>query len=496
MKNVRITSAGITLVRWLVAPSLVLLVVLLIFSNLVLQTRAVRDWTSNKLERRLGFDLRIRSLSWTPWTGIQVRNLLAEIPDTGNGSRGHLRPLYELDIDVEISFGALLSGKLQVREICVRRGVVALPLELPSLLPGEPERIEDRRSDLAGGKKGDGKEKPSQPRPGRMLEPEERPVAMRENVRSPVHPTVRLIIDRCDVEVYSIYGQGAQGLRMRNLRGELPLRGKDAEGWISCDEIALGGKTLMEGLEVPLFWSRPFLQLPARTFDWKGQSLQAEGYCRMVGIPNFSVNISVPAGPMGPVAITPGSSLEIKAEALQVDGFLQGTLTALDTWWGNFEAEAHSLMVSSKRGESRKFEYGQAISSLRGGTLRVMDARLQSEQLSFLGNGVIVPDGRLRGVVRVVADPSHAEMLTRFAVGAMLTGGWTRSWLAPLGTPDRQFRDLHMEGTLRRFMIDVGRSREEMEIRQIWDRVSTFLQGEMREQRQENQDFPSSESLP
>ena len=113
-----------------------LLVVLLIFSNLVLQTRAVRDWTSNKLERRLGFDLRIRSLSWTPWTGIQVRDLLAEIPDTGNGSRGHLRPLYELDIDVEISFGALLSGKLQVREICVRRGVVALPLELPSLLPG------------------------------------------------------------------------------------------------------------------------------------------------------------------------------------------------------------------------------------------------------------------------------------------------------------------------------------------------------------------------
>ena len=78
----------------------------------------------------------------------------------------------------------------------------------------------------------------------------------------------------------------------------------------------------------------------------------------------------------------------------------------------------------------------------------------------------------------------------------MLTGGWTRSWLEPLGTPDRQYRDLHLNGTLNRAMIDVGRHGEELEIRQALGRVVDFVKNEMKEKEQSRVWVPPGDLLP
>jgi hypothetical protein len=110
-----------------------------------------------------------------------------------------------------------------------------------------------------------------------------------------------------------------------------------------------------------------------------------------------------------------------------------------------------------------------------------VDARLLSERLSFLGNAIAVPDGRVRGVMRVVADREHAAAITRMAVGSLISGGWTRSWFEPLVTPDRQYRDLHLEGTLNKAMIDVGRKGEEIEVNEAWNRMVAFVKNEVEE---------------
>jgi hypothetical protein len=121
---------------------------------------------------------------------------------------------------------------------------------------------------------------------------------------------------------------------------------------------------------------------------------------------------------------------------------------------------------------------------MRGGTFQVVDARLLSERLSFLGNAIVVPDGRVRGVLRIVADRESATAITRLAVGSLLSQGWTRSWFKPLITPDRKFRDLHVEGTLSKAMIDVGRKGEELEVPQAWDRMIAFVRNEEKETEQ------------
>jgi len=196
------------------------------------------------------------------------------------------------------------------------------------------------------------------------------------------------------------------------------------------------------------------------------------------------VKIEVPVGPMrmNSVPMAPWSEMGVEAGRIHMKGSLGGALTSLNSWRGDLEVDASDLgLTHAVWGEKLEFEHGKLTASMRGGTLQVIDGRLHSEQLSFLGNGMIVPDGRVRGVLRVVADRDRAAAITRFAVGAMLTGGWTRSWLAPLVTSDRHYRDLQLEGTLDRAVVDVGRKGEHMEVSQAWDRMIAFLKNETEE---------------
>jgi len=80
-----------------------------------------------------------------------------------------------------------------------------------------------------------------------------------------------------------------------------------------------------------------------------------------------------------------------------------------------------------------------------------------------------------------------AEVVTRIATGSTLAGGWTRSWLAHLETPDRFFRDLHLEGNLQEARVDVGRKGEWLPVDQAWRRMEVFLENEVREERREQQ---------
>ena len=460
---------------------------LLIVSNLVLQTRTVREWMESKLERRLGFEWTVGSLSWTPWTGVQMRDLAAEIRDLDFGDSAGVRPIYELDLDVQISWRALLSRRVEVRELRVRKGKVAIPLELLSLLPREREQAANRDNQPPGGGDSQGEQTPEKKATEESDKPDTRTAPSGKQERPPARPAVILRIDRCDVGFYSIHGSGKGELVLHKLRGEFPLQGEDASGSLRHDGLTFGSSLLMSEMEMPVLWRRPFLRLPARTFKWEGVSLNVEGFIRLVGTPRFLVNLDAPAAPMRRVSLASWSGIEAEAASVQGQGSLQGTLTALDSWRGNFSGQLSALGLVQRSGEIRKFEYGRVSSSMRGGVFRIVDARLHSEQLSFLGNGVLLPDGRVRGTLRLVADSGHAEAITRFAVGARLTGGWTRSWFKPLVTPDRQFRDLHVHGTVNRAVVDVGRHGEELEVGEVRDRVVAFVKRENEEKKQQDE---------
>jgi hypothetical protein len=81
-----------------------------------------------------------------------------------------------------------------------------------------------------------------------------------------------------------------------------------------------------------------------------------------------------------------------------------------------------------------------------------------------------------------VASPEYRDVINRAAKGSGISQGWMVSWLQPMGTPDRWYRDVHMEGTVGQLMADVGRKRGALEIRTVLARVRSFLRGEIEEE--------------
>jgi|TARA_B100000959_G_scaffold196728_2_gene205738 hypothetical protein len=481
LKKRQKVSAGIVVTRWLLVPLLVLSLGLLIISNLILQTRVVRNWFEQKLERRSECEWNIGSLSWTPWTGIQVRDVTAELSNQEVGMT--VRSLCRADVDVQFYWDALPKGMFELREVRVRRGTIAIPMELLALLPGKeaPEKdppVSPERPPEPKGEKSEAGPKLEGKKPGNQSARGNDPAP------GPAGRPFMVILDHCEIGVYSNKGKGKGGFVLHNLRGELPLKGEDASGWIECDGVTLGGRVLSGAWRNLVEWHRPFLRLAPTEFEWEGLSVRSEGSFRMRGTPRFLVSIETPAGPirMNRVPMAPWSEMGVEAARVHMQGSLGGTLTALNSWRGDLEVEASDLdLTHAVWGDKVAFEHGKLTASMRGGTFQVIDGRLHSEQLSFLGNGMIVPDGRVRGVLRVVSDSDRAAAITRFAVGAMLTGGWTRSWLAPLVTSDRHYRDFQLKGTLDRAVIDVGRKGEDMEVSQIWNRMIAFVENETEE---------------
>ena len=68
--------------------------------------------------------------------------------------------------------------------------------------------------------------------------------------------------------------------------------------------------------------------------------------------------------------------------------------------------------------------------------------------------------GETTAVLRLVAAPEISENITRIAIGSLVSHGWQSSWLSPLETPDRYYRDLHFRGPINKLTFDPGRKGE------------------------------------
>ena len=468
----------------------------LLISNLALQMGVVRGKLERKLEKRSGVSWAIGSLSWTPWTGVQVRHVAVEAPALGGSPAA--RPLCRAELDLKVHWSSLLRGALDLREVRVRSGQIAIPMELLSLLPSEevqspvgpsepslvPVPRPERKEDLPEPAKK--KQKPG-------------PSTGHEKTGSAVASTFRIIIDQCDLEVYSNEAKGTPALKLRNFSGELPLGGKDASGLIRCEGISIGSQFFKVNWASPVQWKHPSLNLPPAEIVWNGFTIRSEGVLQMTRTPRFAARIDIPASEWASDsgAFPSALGLKLQAKRLSLRGALNGNLARLSSWKGDLAVEARGVALGGDRnGQEVFFNEGRMIATVRGGRFNLLEARLQSERLSFLGNGALLPDGRLGGVMRVVADQDYAALLTRFAIGAMWTGGWTRSWLVPMETPDRYYRDIILQGTVNQTMVDVGRKGEAMDLAQAWNRMRTFLRKEALEPEKRTTARPAEQIFP
>lgn len=490
---------------------------LLVVSNAVLQTPLVRHWFERKLERKSGLDWTIRYLSWTPWTGVQVGGVTAAL--AGGAAEG-APPVYEVgEMDVAIYWDALWRGLVAPREVRLRNVRAAVPIELMDLLGGPPRPAAPAPAPLVvlspeaeaatepepGG--ADPANSPPKPRPPvrnapssespaapspepatTVPDPEAAAIASQATSAPPVpeRPAAgrpfTLVVEDAEVSLYSLTGRGKGGLALQDVRGEVALGGEDAPGWIDVGAVTFGGRPVSESFRIGLQWSRPFLLVPPRTYEWSGLEIQAGASLRARGAPLAEAEVRLAPRALDPVSLPPWPALTVSASSVEMSSRFRGNLLDVASWRGDSRTALQGLLVRQEggRGEAT-FDLGRLTAVLQGRAVQVVDGRLLSERLSFLGNGVALPDGRVFATLRVVADRDYTETLTRVAVGSFLARGWTQSWFEPLLTPDRHFRDLHVLGTTRALTIDVGRRGEEVPLSQAWEHLVAFVNAEAEE---------------
>ncbi|NNM31154.1 MAG: hypothetical protein HKO57_16675, partial [Akkermansiaceae bacterium] len=273
--------------------------------------------------------------------------------------------------------------------------------------------------------------------------------------------------------------------------------GDDATGWLGGDGLWLNDHRLSAEWREPLEWKNALLLLSDRQREWMGMQVRMSAALQPRKAMNTKVEVQILQGALAPLEHPKFPGLRLRAAQLGGLFRLEGPLKRPSACRAHVDTEAAGIGVTRREGqEEHVFDSARLVASYRGGVLQVPALRLVSEQISFLGNGLMLPDGRAYGILRIVAELQVAEAVTRVAVGSGLTRGWAREWMWPLVTPDRYYRDLHIRGRAAKLVVDVGRRWEEMSIGEIWKRLEKFYNREKAEDQRGLPPSPPREEFP
>lgn len=443
---------------------------LFVGSNLVMWSGWFRGKIEGQLARHTRLFWTVEEASWSPWGGVRLGRLTA----VAAGAEVHtIPPVFEIgELRVQPDWGRLMSGRLRIRELRVTEPRGKFPLELLVQLmksdgrvdvarlgaateaapaPGEGEKDptpDGRETGKAKNPAGDGTQTPGSagklaggPAPSKEPDPE---------------PEGRFIVERGDLEIYSMAAP-EKSLRIRAVSAEVPFSGVASEGWLEAAETTFDGGRLAGPLKVPLRWSSGVLEWPAGEFEWNGLTVQTAGTLRIRGRLAGTIEVRAVAPTLSPRSIPGWESAMFTTGPVDIRARLSGDVLRPVTWQGNLVAGVGGVQfIHRERGESLVFDRARLVTDLRGGVLQLVDGTLAGERLSLFGNGFMVLDGRVYGVARLVAAPDVAEAVTKVVNGTGLAPGNVDSWMSPLVTPDRYYRDVHAQGVWQHGEMDLG----------------------------------------
>lgn len=479
------------------AGGMVLLLGAFVVSNMVLAGLVEKN-----LRRRTQMRWTVARATWSPWGGIQMSGIRAEIENQKGVTVAPVLQVARVRLDPY--WTSLVQKKPKFREILVETPKGNVPIEFLSLLvasggggavpqvvgvsglaaDSDPVLPQDKKKGAQPGKstkkKADAKPK-KQPAKSSEKKAGEQKSAGKRKVEPDLPCRVR--VRGGDLRIYSL-GAGGQDLQVTGIDLDLPISGPEAEGSVKMAGARVG-KSLKFGPFVQrLHWKQPFLVCPEKVVEWQGLKVRFGGRLQTRGRPLYSVALQAMPGSITELELPDWTGLRVGVEEVKVVLLRsEGDLRRPGTWQAEMVLDVRGVQFVQKQWEvGHYFDVGQVVAVFRQGVLNVADARLRSEELSLMGNGVVAANGRVWSVLRLVASPEYTYVINRAAVGSGISRGWMRSWLQPMVTPDRWYRDVHMEGTVGQLMADVGRKRGALEIRTVLARVRSFLRGEIQEE--------------
>ncbi|YCM46138.1 hypothetical protein V2O64_08915 [Verrucomicrobiaceae bacterium 227] len=443
-------------------------VLLVLGLNMFLATSWGTGFLERRIESRLGLPCAVDAVSWSPWAGVQVKDLRLKPPLDVGGSEEILK--IEL-LKVDLSWRSLAKGRKRFQRVEIQgvTGDVSLELLQSLLARGQapPKAVPVGPSTPTPAGSVDDSETPPEVTPP-MVDSRPKPAEGGETVvDDPVKPEPELVpvddfegliaFERVNLRIFSErfpdFSAGVSGVS-----GEIPVWGPEREGLVAIGDFEIAGRYHSQAIEVPVTFKDGFIKVDDHEVKMFGLDMSVTAALWMVqGLP-YGVQLKLPSQQMDLSPIYVDGKPPFTIGALQSSGEIKGHLLHPGESTGGLYATFQDLeLIDKKDGSKTGFQSGLAHFQLSAAGLNARDCRILGEEEAVLANGFATPGGDVAAVVRIVASPNRANAHEN---RVRLASDQFELEFEPLVTPDREFRDLHLEVRAGDLMIDLGQERQ------------------------------------
>ena len=454
--------------KWLWRAPLILCllgIILWLFSNLWLISPWGRAKLAQKLSERAGVPCEIAGAWWWPGIGCHVWRLESRVSEQVKTQ------LQVGKVFVQISWRDLLGRRLEIRELEIQQPEVIVDLDdLESLLDrqrewlqSEPQIVseplaapspENVVEGVRGEVKGEGIQGEVAPSDATAKAETPTPQAPTEVAKKPVVSQVAKQPVRVNLRegAFRLQKGGKELLSFGGISLQLSLADTVQKGYVLLDEVKLLGEPVAKSLRIPLTCRGEVVSVEPREvtqggfrFQWAAQfHLRHRIFSLVMEAPLQAISNEVEEG-----IVRRGVSYSISRAVAQ--GQLSGRLDQPASWRGQWTARAEGIQARDRTGQV-SFERGGVQLLCTQGRLIAPSVELRSEDLSLLGNGYLQSDGFACAVLRLIGSPEAANSMKM----RLHPETPVQDWWADFQTPDRKYRDLHVEGALGQWKLQQG----------------------------------------
>jgi hypothetical protein len=434
--------------------SLVILTPLLAYgiSNVFMLSPKGRAFIAERIARRLlSFEASIEGATWSPWNGITIYGLRMEQP--GALRAAFTKPLLSVQsVRIHPDWLALLRKRLVLRGVEIVKPDLYVPIELLSQVPHEEEQsaMAAPPPALAAVTPAPASGLPpqamaSQPPPippAAGIDPPggAKPPVVNAPAPAVQTPNVWINVRGGRLGIVSLMSPSPL-FEAAGINGSVPISGKPAKSKISVSRLKGLGQQAPENIDLPLKWTAPILEAGIIGGEMFGFNFKLGGHIALVpGIP-FRIDAAVPEQKDREIRI--GGKIRANLGKVVSQGRMQGYLQAPASWQGQWIAQTTAVDVEIE-GHKNRFDYGRALLLFQNGAIRCLDARLCSDETTIIGNGMLLSDGRMAAITRIVAAPETLVSISRFTQPD--PNATDPVHLTPLSTPQRSALDLQIFG--------------------------------------------------
>ena len=419
-------------------------------SNLFLVSPKGKAFLASRIERKLHLETNVQGASWSPWNGITIYGLRVEQPE--QLKKAFTKPLLSVQsIRLHPDWLALVKRRLELKGIEVVKPDLTLPIELLSQIPRkdvDPALVAkppDLASVNSANKQPQELKNPPEetgqqpPVPPTIAGIEEGSTEARiESVSELLPPTVWFNLIDARLRIVSLM-RPAPLWEAIGINGSVPLAGKPSRSEISATRVSFLENPASGLTSIPLKWNSPVLALGSIKGEMFGLDFELGGHVGFTpGIP-FRFDALVPEQTDSELRID--GQIEGKLGKVTARGRSQGHLLSPASWQGQGAVHVTAVDAEIPGQQKTRFDHGQALLLFQNGVLRCTDARLISEQASIIGNAMMLSDGRMAGIARLIAAPESLLAISKFTQPDSKA-----PHLTPLSTPQRAALDLQVFG--------------------------------------------------